>query len=102
MLKMRTFAATAVAAASLTLAVAAATPASATTTNNTCSTWNDGNTFGAYCSEVSPGNYFQAVAHCNNGQTVYGLWHTAGGKIWSYAFCTSVNSSLAGGGIRFQ
>ncbi|MET8543939.1 hypothetical protein ABZW03_25305 [Kitasatospora sp. NPDC004799] len=95
--RTRTFAAAAVAAASLALGIAAAAPASATTTNTTCTTWSDSNTFGGYCSEG--GTYFRAVAKCNNGQTVYGDLRRVGGGTWSYAYCTSVNSSLYGGNI---
>ncbi|MEU1289516.1 hypothetical protein [Kitasatospora sp. NPDC005856] len=97
MLKMRTWAATAVAAASLTLGVAAATPASATTTNTSCSTWSDSNTFGAYCSEGA--TYFRAIAQCNNNQTVYGELRRVGGGSWSYAYCSSVGASLRSGTV---
>ncbi|MFD5436893.1 hypothetical protein ACFWJ4_32685 [Kitasatospora sp. NPDC127067] len=99
---LRTWAATAVAAASLTLGLAAAAPASATTTNNACSYWNDSNTQGVYCDELTNGNYFQAYAVCNNGTVVYGVWHSVGSKIWSYAFCTSVGSSRYSGGVITQ
>ncbi|MFB7476221.1 hypothetical protein [Kitasatospora sp. NPDC056184] len=101
MLKMRTLAASAFAAASLTLGVFSASPASATTTANDCTTWNDSNTFGAYCSQTTSSTYYQAWAQCNNGQTVYGVWRQAGDGVWSYAYCSSVGSSLHHGGIRF-
>ncbi|MEU1286603.1 hypothetical protein [Kitasatospora sp. NPDC005856] len=96
MVTMRTLAATAAAAASLTLGLAAATPASAAEASVTasCTDWHDGNTYGAYCS--SGASHFRAHAICNNGLDVVGPWQPVGGGTWSYAFCTSVNSQLAG------
>ncbi|MEU1286949.1 hypothetical protein [Kitasatospora sp. NPDC005856] len=99
MTKMRTFAAAAVAAVSLALG-AAATPASATTTRADCSTWNDNNTVGVYCADYPDATTFRAVARCNNGTTVHGPWQPVGKGVWSYAYCTSVGSSLMLGGYQ--
>ncbi|MFF0630598.1 hypothetical protein [Streptomyces sp. NPDC004296] len=55
-----------------------------------CTTWHDKNTFGAKC----PGNKsFVAWAKCKNGRVVQGA--EAYPNTWSYAYCSSVGSSLA-------
>ncbi|MEU3567871.1 hypothetical protein AB0E96_05465 [Kitasatospora sp. NPDC036755] len=99
MIKMRTLAAAAVAAASLALG-AAATPASATTATADCSSWNDNNTTGVHCADYTGATSFRAVATCNNGVRVYGPWQPVGKGVWSYAYCTSVGSSLMLGGYQ--
>jgi hypothetical protein len=97
MLKLRALAAVGVAAASLAFGAVTTTSASAAPagpTDPVCTTWNDSNTFGGYCSKAPGSAYFRAWALCNNGTTVYGQWMTVGNGNWSYAYCTSVNSSL--------
>ncbi|MGC4899504.1 hypothetical protein ACLQ2Y_09215 [Micromonospora echinospora] len=87
----------AVAVAGLTLAggstLAAATPAAASQDAQplalSCSlAWNDKNTAGIRCS----GGSFIGWARCKNGQVTQGA-QAASGTI-SYAYCTSVYSSL--------
>ncbi|MEE1782139.1 hypothetical protein PUR71_04230 [Streptomyces sp. SP17BM10] len=100
MLKVRALALAAVAAGSLVVGVGAAAPASARTTD-VCDVWSDGNTFGTSCGRSDVAIVFRAKALCNNGQIVYGAWKATGGGSWSYAYCTSVNSTVASGGWQF-
>ncbi|MEU8517610.1 hypothetical protein AB0C76_39455 [Kitasatospora sp. NPDC048722] len=93
MLKVRALALAAVAAGSLALGTATAAPASATTTD-VCQEWWDGNTYGAMCPRSDSHIVFRAMAVCQNGENVYGPWKPTGSGLWSYAYCTSVNSSL--------
>ncbi|NGO10643.1 hypothetical protein G5C60_24355 [Streptomyces sp. HC44] len=51
--------------------------------------WNDNNTAGVKC---TGGGSFIGVAECKNGRTAQGAKAAAGTT--SYAYCTSVNSSL--------
>ncbi len=51
--------------------------------------WNDSNTAGVKC---TGGGAFIGVALCKNGKTAQGAKAAAGTT--SYAYCTSVNSSL--------
>ncbi|MFJ1797083.1 hypothetical protein [Kitasatospora griseola] len=92
MRKIRTLAAAGVAAATLMLGVVAASPASAA---QTCTTWHDGATFGISCSQLDGYRYVQAVAHCDNGNTVVGARAVVGNGSWSYAYCSSVNAGLS-------
>lgn len=99
MLKLRSIAVTAAAAATLAVGGLAATPASATTSSSlVCQTWNDSNTFGAHCDSYDGASWFRAWAMCQNGVTVWGEWFVPNSSKWSYAYCTSVNSSLSYGG----
>jgi hypothetical protein len=85
---------------SLTLAAGCATgvfaaqPASANVAqpaSSGCQTWHDAATYGVSC---SAGGAYRPVAVCNNGQTVYGVWEYGTDGTWSYAYCSSVYSSL--------
>ncbi|GHG83575.1 hypothetical protein [Streptomyces griseocarneus] len=65
-------------------------PAAVRTVNlKGCKTWNDKNTFGANC---SGSRSFLALARCKNGRVVQGAEAYPG--TWSYAYCSSVGSSL--------
>ena len=66
-----------------------------------CETWFDSNTFGAACGGY-PGHYYRAVAHCKNGSYAYGYGQYGTSWRWSYAYCTSVYSSLDYGFIQFS
>lgn len=80
-----------VAAATLLAAGAATTSASAAApTRPSCTTWSDGITAGVSCTGTSRGYYVQAT--CQNGVTLYGDVHWNGA--WSYAYCSSVRSSV--------
>ncbi|WP_031070165.1 hypothetical protein [Streptomyces sp. NRRL WC-3742] len=98
--KLRSFAVATAAAATLVVGGLTATPASAATTSTlSCETWQDSNTFGARCTSNDGASWYRAWAMCQNGVTVWGQWLVPGVKDWwSYAYCTSVNSSLAYGG----
>lgn len=54
-----------------------------------CQGWWDGNTTGVACSGSAQ---YRAAAECQNDQNVYGNW--ASNWAWSYAYCTSVGSSI--------
>ncbi|RKS70893.1 hypothetical protein BZB76_5373 [Actinomadura pelletieri DSM 43383] len=41
--------------------------------------------------------YYAAMARCNNRKVVQGATRRMGSGVWSYAYCTSVNSSLTYG-----
>lgn len=64
-----------------------------------CTHWQDSNTYGYGCKGYPAGYYVQAWAHCMNGKYVHGNDVPASGSSyhWSYAYCTSVNSSLLTG-----
>ncbi|MFF2628144.1 hypothetical protein ACFVUN_20540 [Kitasatospora griseola] len=97
MRKIRTLAAAGVAAATLMLGVVTASPASAA---QACSHWQDDYTYGAGCSEFDGLKYVQAMAHCANGETVYGSWAVIGSGNLSYAYCSSWGSKLSWGEYR--
>ncbi|MFF8280980.1 hypothetical protein ACF05T_33810 [Streptomyces lateritius] len=65
-----------------------------------CRTWKDGNTFGAACTGGGRAAYM-AVAVCKNGESVGGRVMDGESGLWSYAYCTSVNSSLSRGYVRW-
>lgn len=74
-----------------------ATPAVAAS----CHRWHDKNTQGVACPDnPSAWASYRAWASCNNGRTVYGRWTTS--WQWSYAYCTSVNSSRSDGAVNFR
>ncbi|MBW4722055.1 hypothetical protein [Saccharothrix obliqua] len=90
------------AVAALTLPIAAGTAtatgaaAPGTSSAAACETWHDENTFGAAC---GGSHKYRAKALCRNGRIVYGPWKNNWKK--SYAYCTSVNSSLRLGTIEY-
>ena len=65
-----------------------------------CRTWHDGNTFGASCTGGG-GAAYRAVATCKNGQTIGGPYEGGNSGAWSYAYCTSVHSSLKSGHVEW-
>ncbi|WP_157815758.1 hypothetical protein [Kitasatospora sp. CB02891] len=91
MRKIRTLAASGVAAAMITFGVVAATPASAAT----CTTWHDDATFGVSCDSAGSATYVYATAKCTNGKTVTGAAARIGSGQWSYAYCSSVGAGLS-------
>jgi hypothetical protein len=74
----------------LGLGAATAEPATAATIRPAvaCTTWHDEVTFGVSCTS---GSYY-SWAKCKNGEEVYGAVASNGG--WSYAYCSTVRSSL--------
>jgi len=91
----------AVIAAAVPVAVAAQ-PASAAApaAYGHCRKWHDSNTFGASCTGGGRAAY-QAVAVCKNGTAVGGRDEGGESGIWSYAYCTSVHSSLDHGYVQW-
>lgn len=57
-----------------------------------CKPWKDRNTFGVRC---NTSRAYYAWAKCRNGRTVTGV--VTNSNRWSYAYCTSVGSSLKHG-----
>lgn len=91
-MQIKKISAIAVATAALGLAAGTAVPASASVRpaglTSCLLAWHDNNTAGIKCT----GAPFIGRALCNNGRVVYGQ-EAASGQI-SYAYCTSINSSL--------
>jgi hypothetical protein len=85
----RSLAALALTAGAGVSAFAVASPAQAAG----CDTqvWTDGTTVGVSCKDGYLGSY-QTVATCKNGQKVYG--ETVRFGRMSYAYCSSVNSTV--------
>jgi hypothetical protein len=84
----------------------AASPAAAATSGTdimrptgTCKVWFDDHTYGASCA----GGPYKAVAYCDTGwpwlTPVYGAATSNWG--WSYAYCSSVQGTLAYGEVQF-
>jgi hypothetical protein len=78
---------------------AAAQAAVAQPAARSCTHWQDSNTYGYACKGYPSGYTVQAFAGCVNGKTVHGKEVSASKSsyTWSYAYCTSVNSSLLSG-----
>ncbi|MEU7260544.1 hypothetical protein AB0B21_32740 [Streptomyces rimosus] len=75
-----------------TAAPASAAPAAPTASHqakSTCQTWTDGVTAGVSC---NTSRKYYAWAKCKNGSTVYGA--RKNNRKWSYAYCSSVASSV--------
>lgn len=66
-----------------------------------CESWNDNNTFGGACGGY-PGLSYRAAADCENGKSTYGAWRSGTSWQWSYAYCTSVGSSLSVGWLQWK
>jgi len=66
----------------------------------TCEPWHDANTYGISCTG-RPGTAYMAVALCKNGKWVAGRAFGGNSGAWSYAYCTSVNSSLESGRVEW-
>lgn len=75
-------------------------PASAAAAAPTCEPWRDANTYGVSCIGRA-GTAYMAVALCRNGRTVTGRPVGGSSGAWSYAYCTSVNSSLRSGRVEW-
>ncbi|WP_418957871.1 hypothetical protein [Streptomyces tritici] len=71
---------------------ASAAPAEATAT---CRTVKDSARFGASCFDAG---LYRAVARCADGSTVAGPW--VRDQSWSYAYCSSVGSTVLGGYVQ--
>ncbi|MFF0225902.1 hypothetical protein [Streptomyces sp. NPDC004629] len=95
--RLRAATAASVSVLGLAAALTVLSPATAAHAAPNCQPWSDPNTFGTYCSSADGNPSFRAMAKCKNGKTVPGQWKRVGGGVWSYAYCTSVNSSLSYG-----
>lgn len=94
---------TLIATGAFVLTAGEALPASAaavTPAYGHCRTWHDSNTFGASCTGGGRAAY-QAVAVCKNGRAVGGPVKGGESGIWSYAYCTSIHSSLNYGYVNW-
>jgi hypothetical protein len=80
----------------------AGTPASASAAPaiGSCRPWHDSNSFGVSCTGGGKAAY-AAVAVCRNGKAVEGPAEGGESGNWSYAYCTSVNSSLDHGYVQW-
>jgi hypothetical protein len=58
-----------------------------------CGIWTDGTTFGIKCTGF-PGWDYQSQATCKNNQTVSGPYRAGTSGDWSYAYCSSVDSTI--------
>jgi hypothetical protein len=83
-----------------TVAAATLTAASPAMAAYSCQKWHDSNTFGTACTG-RPGTAYQAVAVCKNGKAVGGPYQDGNSGRWSYAYCSSVNSSLDHGYVQW-
>jgi hypothetical protein len=108
---VRATALTTLTAAGLALGALTGSPASAATARHpavtlvhpmgylgACHPWHDNSTFGGWCDGTGPNSY-RAFALCDNGDYVYGAARWDGDRRGSYAYCSSVNSSLYEGGF---
>ncbi|WP_158813293.1 hypothetical protein [Streptomyces rimosus] len=75
---------------------APAAPAASTQAKATCQTWTDGVTAGVSC---NTSRKYYAWAKCKNGSTVYGARKKS--RKWSYAYCSSVASSVRTYGYKW-
>jgi hypothetical protein len=85
-------------------AVAAQRPRDSVTPDNdvngNCLVWSDGTTFGSAC-DAMLGWFYQSQASCKNGKRVYGPTQVGNTLNWSYAYCSSVKSTVNFGDIVF-
>lgn len=58
-----------------------------------CQVWSDGITFGIECTGLSGWSYYSAVT-CNNGKTAPGPRKNGTSGEWSYAYCSTYNSTI--------
>ena len=72
----------------------------ATTVNGGCGVWSDGNTFGSACDGLL-GWFYQSQASCKNGNRVYGPTQLGTTYDWSYAYCSTVKSTVNFGNVVF-
>jgi hypothetical protein len=70
------------------------------TVNGGCGVWSDGTTFGSACDGML-GWFYQPDALCKNGDRVYGSQEVGTTYEWSYAYCSSVKSTVQSGSIVF-
>ena len=61
--------------------------------SGSCGIWSDGTTFGVKCSNFSGWTY-QSGALCKDGKSVTGGQQIGTGGVWSYAYCSSVESTI--------
>jgi hypothetical protein len=94
----RSLAALALTAGVAVSAFAVASPSQAVSGSCDLRSWRDGTTVGFMCGEGSMGSY-RAVATCKNRQVVYG--EVVSAPEWSYAYCSSVNSTILSESFEF-
>jgi hypothetical protein len=58
-----------------------------------CTVWTDGTTFGLKCTGFTGWSYYSA-ATCNNGHQVAGPRENGTSGTWSYAYCSTYNSTI--------
>jgi hypothetical protein len=61
--------------------------------SGSCGIWTDGTTFGIKCTGFSGWDY-QAQATCKNGQTAAGPYRAGTSGDWSYAYCSTYDSTI--------
>jgi hypothetical protein len=61
--------------------------------SGSCGIWTDGTTFGIKCTGFT-GQDYQSQATCKNNQTVSGPYQAGTSGAWSYAYCSSVESTI--------
>jgi hypothetical protein len=64
--------------------------------NGSCSIWTDGTTFGTACTGME-GLQYRALGACSNGASAYGPVEYGESDTWSYAYCSTYHSTVAGG-----
>jgi hypothetical protein len=72
----------------------AAPVTSAADPSGSCGVWTDGTTFGIACTGFSGWSYY-AAAVCKNGREVPGTRENGTSGKFSYAYCSSVNSTIS-------
>ena len=61
--------------------------------NGGCNVWSDGTSFGIRCNAF-PGWNYNAQALCKDGNYVAGLPKDGTSNTWSYAYCSTYNSTI--------
>jgi hypothetical protein len=87
-------------AAALVATLASAPAANAAPAIGSCRPWHDSNSYGVSCTGGG-GAAYAAVAVCKNKKSVEGPAEGGESGNWSYAYCTSVNSSLDHGYVQW-
>ena len=62
--------------------------------SGSCGIWTDGTTFGIKCTGFSGWSY-RSRAACKNNRTVTGPFQPGTSGTWSYAYCSSVDSTIS-------
>lgn len=72
---------------------AAAPVSSAADPSGSCGVWTDGTTFGIACTGFSGWSYYAAAA-CKSGNNAAGTRENGTSGNWSYAYCSTYNSTI--------